>query len=212
MVPPLDRILDLNMDGYEVNTDTDNELLVAELDAQTDDGAPISTREWRIILKPKSDYLPSSFTFPLLQKDLILAEEDALTLQQYADVDLVPSTAVVTLGAGNNNSFSAWWWLLVVPVLGVVYWIFTKKNQQLDEDVMEGPPLPSVLTPVTAIAFLKRIHKNANLDDAKKAELMTDIHELELRSFSSDSNPPHQEELEKITAGWQQGASQRRAA
>ncbi|MFK7911354.1 MAG: hypothetical protein AB8F34_12245 [Akkermansiaceae bacterium] len=212
LVPPLDRILDLNVEGFEVSADADNDLLVSELDAETDDGAPISTREWRLILTPKSDHLPSTITFPKLKKYLVMADEDPLTLQQYDDVDLVPAAAVVTLGAGKNSQFNAWWWLLAVPVLGLGYWIFTRNNTDPDEGVIKGPQLPSILTPVTAIAFLKRIHQNAGLDDTQKTELMTAIEELELRSFSSGSNPPNQDELEKITAHWQGGSSQRRAA
>ncbi|BDS05935.1 hypothetical protein NT6N_09750 [Oceaniferula spumae] len=212
LVPPLDRILDLNIDGFDVSTEGDNELLVAELDVETDDGAPISTREWRLILTPQSDHLPKSFAFPVLQKDLNLAEEDALTLQQYDDVDLIPSSSEVTLGAGSKSGFNAWLLLLAVPVLALVYWLISKNNKDPEAEVLAGPQLPNTLTPVTAIAFLKRVHQNASLDETIERELMKEIESLEARSFSSDSNPPSQEELEKITAHWQQRATQKRAA
>jgi len=216
LVPPLDQILDLNIDGFEVATDGDNELLVSELDAQTDDGAPISTREWRLILTPKSDSLPKTFTFPELKSDLNMAEEDALTLQQYDDVDLLPATAEVELGAGSGSGFQpkhlALILTLALPILGLLYWRHIKKNDDPDDGVITGPQLPSTLTPVTAIAFLKRVHQNANLANDQKSELMKEIENLEARSFSSDSNPPSQEELEKITALWQQNATLKRAA
>jgi len=212
LVPPLEQILDLDIEGFEVTIDEDNELLVVELDAETDDGAPVSTREWRLILSPKTDSLPESFVFPKLQADLNLAEEDSLLLQQYDDVDLVSSTAEVELGEGGKSGFNAWWLLLALPVMVVVYWIFTKNKNNPDNEVMTGPQLPSTLTPVTAIAFLKRIHQNAHIEEAQKAELSKEVQNLESRSFSSVGNPPSQEELEKITAHWQQSATTQRKA
>ncbi len=212
LVPPLEHILELDIEGFDVATDSDNELLVAELDAETDDGAPISTREWRLILTPKSDRLPESFTFPELQKDLSLAEEDSLILQQYDDVDLVPAEAVVELGGGSGSDLNAWFALLLVPVLAIACWMILKKNNDPDDEVVSGPQLPSTLTPVTAIAFLKRLHQNAGLDDTQSSDLLAEITTLEARSFSSDTNPPSQEELQQITERWSQSLSQKFAA
>ena len=202
LVPPLDSILDLEFEGFELETDADNELLVAELDAETDDGAPISTREWRLILTPKSDHLPASFAFPELKKGLNMAEEDSLTLQRYDDVDLIPSEDVVKLGAGKDSKWSFWWFVILLPILGFICWLMLKKKDGLDEIAPSEIQLPNTLTPVTVIAFLKKIHQNAGLGEAKGAELLQEIEQLESRSFSSDANLPTKSDLVEIAKRW----------
>ena len=204
LVPPLEEILDLDFENLKVETTDDNELLISELDIETDDGAPVSTRDWVIKLTPKSEHLPKNFTFPALKDGLNLAEEDSLTLQKYEDVDLVSVEPELTLGAGKEQALSPWLLLLLIPVIGLILFFILKKKPEVVEDT--GPALPTTLTPVTTIAFLKRLQKNANLSDEQKTALEKDIATLETQSFSANSTPPTSDDLQKTAIKWQQAA------
>lgn len=212
LIPSLEQMLDLELEGYDVEIAEDNELLIAELDAGTDDGAPVSTREWMLTLTPQSGQLPAQFTFPALRQGLSLAKEDALILQKYDDVDLVPVTETVALGAGSSGALKAWHLLLGLPVIALALWLIMKAKNQPVEEMQAGPELPQKLTPVTAIAFLKRIHRDAELDDAQKTQLLTEINQLEAQAFGPENQPPTTEFLKEVTSQWQSAATVRRAA
>ncbi|MGB1259121.1 MAG: hypothetical protein ACPG6P_03695 [Akkermansiaceae bacterium] len=212
LVPPLKELINMEFENFTVETDEDNELMVSELDAATDDGAPISTREWRLVLKPKSDHLPKQFTFPELNKNLSLAKEDSLTLQTYDDVDLLPVSSTVELGAGKESTFNAWYLLLAVPALALLAWLFIKGGNKPAAVTAKGPELPQTLNPVTVIAFLKRIHRDANLDEVNQTKLNGEIAALEARVFGREDKVPNTEELQKIASHWQATATPKLAA
>ena len=213
LVPPLERLVGMAFADFDVTSMSDNELLIAELDAETDDGAPVSTREWRLVLEPKGDEIPSEFTFPALEKNLSLASEDGLVLQQYDDVDLVPVTASVLLGSGGRASGGrSIYWLLLLPLLVFLVWCEARQKNKLSHELLVVPDLPSTLTPVTAIAFLNRVLDSADFDESMKVDLASEIEELEARSFGPRSTPPTVAELEAATVRWQQMAGQRRQA
>ncbi len=104
LIPPLEVLLDLPPAGFTIADTEDRELLIEELDAETDDGAPLSTHEWRVKLVPEGDRAPKEFTFPSVQVET--AGEEGLTLQRYEDVDLVSVPATVTLGARMGLGFT----------------------------------------------------------------------------------------------------------
>ena len=57
----------------------DQDLQIDELSTQTDDGAPLSSHEYRLTLKPKGE-APAAFAFPVLTMTApaALAAEDSL--------------------------------------------------------------------------------------------------------------------------------------
>jgi len=66
-----------------------------------------------------------------------------------------------------------------------------------------GPELPTSLTPVTLLSFLKKIRTRDDLSEEHKSQLGKTITELQTRSFAAESKPPNFDELQEIALRWQ---------
>lgn len=199
LVPSLEELVELPPKGFEVASIEDRELLVEELTTDTDDGAPLSTHEYRLTLKPEGDS-PQQFTFPALRSlaKRSLAKDDPILRQRYQDVDLLPVGEVVNL---NESSKSALWlWLLgivfIMAALGG--WLLQRKQKEKPgEELPSLPDLPDNLTPVSLLHWLKNLAQNAQGDRAN--ELEKEISHLERRAFSAGGTAP---ELQEIVSRW----------
>jgi len=202
LIPDLDKMIQLPLDDFEVTATEDRELQIEELDATTEDGAPLTTHEWRLTLTPKGDQLPKQFTFPKILAPT--ADEEGLTLQKYEDVDLIAVSEIVTLNEGVEE-FSRWWYFLLVLaaliIIGIIYFLF--RNRQTHDVQKTGPELPSSLTPVTLLAFLKKLSEHEELNPAQKGELQESIGQLQASAFGPSAIPPNTVELHEIASHWQ---------
>lgn len=197
LVPPLDELIELPVEGFKISSTDDRELQIDELDARTDDGAPISTHEWRLILEPKGKNLPREFTFPEVLAKLSTNEDEGLTLQKYEDVDLVSveNTTAIAAGSGKNPPYLLFL-VLLLPAIGVaLYFLFRKKPGPI---IHQGPNLPTTLTPVSILAFLENLQRNGQLTEKEQTELSTTISSLKDRSFGPAPNIPDTSELQEI--------------
>jgi hypothetical protein len=204
LVPDLERLMSLPPEGFLVTDTEDRELLVEELDAETKDGAPLSTHEWRLTLAPAGNRNPTTFTFPTIL--VPVAAEDGLTLQRYEDVDLVSVPETVVLGATVGRTIKPWMILagLFVLALGAaILWVVLRRSGPA-EAVDHGPELPATLTPVTLLSFLERLHHR--LPDNKRAELSTEIAALQDRFFGPANESLPDDELTKIATRWKKAA------
>ena len=200
LVPPLEELIELPIDGFEITSTDDRELQVDELDAGTDDGAPISTHEWRLILEPKSDKLPGNFTFPEVLAKLSTEEGEGLTLQKYEDVDLVAVEQTTAIQGGSSKSSSYLLFIaLLIPAISVAtYFLFFKKKEE--PVVQTGPELPGTLTPVSLLAFLEGLQRDTQLPKEARNKIQKSIQSLKDRSFGPGTDVPDIEELRKIAA------------
>ena len=197
LVPPLDQLVELPIEGFTIDSTDDRELQVDELDARTDDGAPISTHEWRIILEPEGAKLPAQFTFPKVLATLSTNQDEGLTLQKYNDVDLVSVQETTAIVAGSDSP--PWTlWLIPVAILAAIAGFFALNRKPEVEEIDQGPDLPSTLTPVSVLAFLENLERNAQLPDQARADLIISIKSLKDRSFGPKRDVPDAEELQQI--------------
>lgn len=200
LVPELDQLLELPPAGFEVVKTDDQELQIDELTTRTEDGAPLTSHEYRITLKPTSES-PGSFTFPALTKlaTASLAKEDSLLRQRYDDVDLLAVGETVDLEV--KPASTLWMWVgggLVIAVgLGLFLWTRLRSSQGEGEDLQMGPPLPANLTPVTLLYWLRRLE--GTIPDEKKGALESEISALESQAFAEGSSGL---ELDKIAQAW----------
>ncbi len=202
LVPPLEKLIELPIDGFEISSTDDRELQVDELDASTDDGAPISTHEWRLILEPESGKLPEKFTFPKVLAKLSTAEGEGLNLQKYEDVDLITVEQTTAIQGGSSKPppyllFIA----LLIPAIGVAisiyFLLFTNKEKPV---VQNGPELPGTLTPVSLLSFLEGLQRDTQLPKEARSKIQKSIQSLKDRSFGPGTDVPDIEELRKIAA------------
>ena len=211
LIPSLEELVKLEFDDLTVSDTEDRELQIEELDATTDDGAPLSTHEWRLTLAPKGDHLPTSFTFPALLVEVSEKEDEGLLRQRYDDVDLVEVDNTTEIIAGEESQ--SWLaWIIAAALLIIAGTLFLLLRKKTEEEIITGPALPSTLTPVTLLTFLENIQKNTSLGDSEKEELKTSIITLKDRSFGPAANPPENDEIHAIAKQWQQAATPKKAA
>ncbi len=206
LVPPLERLVELPLEGFEITDTEDRDLQVEELTTDTDDGAPLSTHEWRLTLDPKGETLPATFHFPRVLAQV--AEEDGLTLQKYEDVDLIAVEPTTKLTGGKAERSLMWLPFLALGVIligGIATYVFVRKPEE--DAVLAGPEIPQSLTPVTLLSFLDQVRKAVSFPSDKETELRTEIASVEKRAFSPQAAPPDQSELTEIAQKWQRLAA-----
>ncbi len=198
LVPDLDQLVSLPVKGFETGAIEDRKLQVNELDANSDDLAPLTEHEWRIELKPTGGIMPASFRFP--EPKVELAAEDGLTRQLYDDVDLQPVGAEVPLGAPVRRIWPAVVALALLVALAAIYYFRRKKPVVEAAPVL---PLPSQLTPVTLLGWLERLKTQPGLPPELRRSLEKEIRELESRYFGPEVGMQDPEPLEAIARRWQ---------
>ena len=200
LVPSLEDLLDQNTEDFEIGVIEDRGLKVVELDAASEELAPISEHEWRIELKPEGGSLPATFRFPAVKPEL--AEEDGLTLQRYVDVDLVPVGAEVVLGPAEKPATP---WIVgslaTALLLGVLFWF--KRRGKTDQQEPELMPLPTHMNVVSVIGYLRRLQAGKNLSPELYAQIESEITALEIRHFGPESAQQAPTALESIAKRWQ---------
>lgn len=201
LVPPIGELIKLPIEGFKVASTDDRELQVDELDARTDDGAPISTHEWRLVLEPKSENLPENFTFPEILANLSTKDDEGLTLQKYEDVDLVAveQTTLIQGGSSKSPPYLLLLTLLLLVICISTYFLFFKKREEIV--IQNGPELPATLTPVSLLAFLEGLHRDTHLPKEARGKIQKSIKSLRDRSFGPNTDVPKIEELREIAEG-----------
>ncbi|GHC51329.1 hypothetical protein [Roseibacillus persicicus] len=199
LVASLQELVDLPPKGFEVVATEDRELQVEELTTDTDDGAPLSTHEYRLTLKPEGDS-PKQFAFPTLTAFAMksLAEENGVLRQRYQDVDLIPVDELVELE--ESSSSPLWYWLsaVILALIAFFGWKWSRKSEQSPgSDVEGGPALPSTLTAVSLLHWLKNLKGHVPAEQAK--DLSSEIQQLERHAFSAGGKELN---LEEIARHW----------
>lgn len=202
LTPPLKELFDLEFEGFETGAIEDRGLRVVELDAVSDDLAPVSEHEWRVELKPKGGILPASFQYPAVK--LELAKEDGLVRQRYVDVDLVPTEASVPLGGAVKRTTP---WIVgglaaLAAVVVAILAILRRGKNTGDE----GPsliPLPAHINAVSVIGYLRRLQEREGVSPAARESIGKEIAILEARYFGREDVPQDSVALEEIAKRWQ---------
>ncbi len=197
LIPALDQLVDLPPPGFRVTSTDDRELQIEELDARTEDGAPLSSHEWRLVLTPENDTLPASFTFPEVLASLSTREDEGLTLQTYDDVDLVSVEATTPLTVGRQPT-SPLVWLIPLALVGTILLILIFRPRKKEKTSPEGPELPSSLTPVSLLAFLEGLQESPALPDSARLQLTDTIRSLQDRAFGPSPDVPGPDELREM--------------
>ena len=201
LVPAIGELIKLPIEGFKITSTDDRELQVDELDARTDDGAPISTHEWRLVLESKSENLPQNFTFPEVLANLSTKDDEGLSLQKYEDVDLVKVEQTTPIKGGSSKSppYLLLLALLVPVIFSFAYFLFFKKSEEIV--IPNGPELPATLTPVSLLAFLEGLHRDTQLSKEARGKIQKSIKSLKDRSFGPGTDVPKIDELREIAEG-----------
>lgn len=198
LVPPIEELMDVEVAGFEVAAIENGGVRISELDANTDDLAPISEAEWRVKLKPIGGKLPVNFRFPALKVET--AKEDGLLMQRYVDVDLVPVSAETPLGV-KQSPVRRWIMAGAALLIALAAFFVWRKLRRSKQYVVEDTtiPLPTRLTPVTVLGYLQRL----KVPSDRREELDREIHLLESRHFGPSAPEPDAAALTEIATRWQ---------
>jgi len=202
VVPALEHLLSPAVDGFETVRTEDQGVRIAELDAASDDLAPVSEREWRIELKPISGRMPASFRFPPLKVETV--PQDGLVLQRYVDVDLVPVSGEFGF-EGKSTSRSHWLLGLLILPIGWLGWKFTRRKTP--PVVANLLPLPSQFTPVTVLSFLRKLREEPSMRAEQRLAIDREIDLIETRYFGRSDVEADSRDLREVAMRWQQEAA-----
>ena len=207
LIPELASIFEsVELAGFDL-TIADQPTSVTEF--KTVDGSLVaaSERNWQLIFRRKTDfYADAHFRFPRKQTDLPADVE----YKRFADADLISiSQEDATAGFlfSRSKDQATWWtFLSIVGLLGAAVarqWL-RKLRDRHKTPAATGRQLPQVITPFTALSFLRRaLEADTARTEQDKIEGL--IRTIEERCFSAHPNPPGSDELRSmlllLTAG-----------
>ncbi|MBI2823738.1 MAG: hypothetical protein HYX69_03490 [Planctomycetia bacterium] len=199
LVPPLDKILDMKFDEFEVTDIDDQGVSVSRFDPDSSEPAVLSERTCAITLTGRTDLAerPKSFAFPAA-----LVDEADITYQRYNDADLAEVDRVVSLEEQYGAVERPWLWIAlaavpVVLVAGAVAWKLARRTRKPAERRFR---MPETLTPFTVLALLRNIEQNNGLSTDAKRELSGSIQLLERRYFADADVPAP--DLRAVAESW----------
>ncbi len=204
LVPPLEKFLKVDPADFEVVNIDDKGLAVVQLDAESDENAAISERNWVVELAAREGLAekPTNFRFATP-----LVDVKEVTYQRYDDADMVAAEAEVSLENEYGKPVNKW---LVAALAGGGLLILGLAVVFLSRRT--GPPaapvtsyaLPEEITPFTVISLLQRIRDDRTLrmPDTQREELTESIRTLERDFFAASAGPGGATDLREIAQSW----------
>jgi hypothetical protein len=203
LVPELSELVKTNFTDLRVEEITDQGLSVAQVDAESDELAPVTERNWLLKLRV-TENAPASLAFHFPEAAIAGAKT---IFKRYADADLVEVEPKLAL-AGLTLRPRPWWqWLVVGIVLlgvagGAVWWLRRHQPETSQEEPVYVLPEPT--TPFTVMSLLRRMQGDTSLrwSEASRAELTQNIQRLEAHFFARERNGDPKPDLTGIGRRW----------
>lgn len=199
LVPPIEKLIDLKFDNFEVKEVENEGVAVSQFDPESSDPAVISERMWVVTLNGRKDLaeLPKTFNFPVPK-----VEDAEAVYHRYVDADLATVGSSISLEQKYGSTHSPWLWvgLGAVPVgLAIAVGCMALLRRPKEEPVKRFN-MPEQVTPFSVLALLRNIERNNGLSPEAKADLSASIHKVEQHYFAeSNGSPP---ELRTIAETW----------
>ena len=211
LVPPLEDLLEIQPQEFDVVATEDQGLAVSHFDKEGDGTTVVSERDWLLTLRAKPDLKqpPGSFRFATALRD-----DAKMTYQRYVDADLLEVEPVLSLEQEYAAPDYAPLWaglgaLVIVAATGIIFLRRLRRPRHREESAW---PLPDHLTPFTVIGYLERIRDHNGLDAKEQKELAVTLSGLEQRFFAeadapSPDHPIDQPDLRDVAERWRSRVS-----
>jgi hypothetical protein len=205
LLPELKELLDVNLPGFKMEKCEDRGLTVVKLDAEGDEVAAVSERNWLMTLAvDPPGRPPGSFSFPKAA-----LPEAALTYKRYADADLQEVKPEVALAGLPLRPRSVWTWVgsgagLLVLGIGLVWWLRQGKAVAPAETAATYS-LPAQITPFTVLSLLRRMQSDEKLglNPEQRRELGDAISGLQQYFFGRPAGDRNgKPDLEQVARRW----------
>lgn len=199
LIPPLDDLLEVRPEGFDVVESEDQGVSVARFDPDSEDNVIQSERTWLLTMQTKPELKSQPTEFQFASTKLPEAE---MIYQRYVDADLASVEPTIDLEEqyevqGNNLMVLGFVGIpIFVALLGVIWYLRRPK----EEVVRTGYRVPEQVTPFTVIGLLRDIQANNGLSPSGKEELAASIHRIEGHFFSRDAK--EEPDLEEIARTW----------
>ncbi len=197
MIPAIDTLLDLSaLDQFEITKINDKGSQIETLDAASLKSPAMSKRNAVLHLKPIANKgnTPETFTFPASNIELKKDEgnDTSMALKRYQDVDLVTVSQTIDIKASKKWT---WWQITlfivggIMILLGIIFLIrkFTKPVVT-EAELTLSIPMPSSLTPVTALSVLERVRAEKQLSPEQSKGLLADMENIMQCYFGKNTN------------------------
>lgn len=187
IIPPIQNLLDLSdLDGFDITNIDDKGSQVETLDSSSLTSPAKSKRHAIVHLKPslQNGNTTDNFTFPTaslpLKKDQ--GNEKGMALKRYLDVDLVAVDQTIEI-----EPTKSWtWWQItlyilagLIILLAIIFFIRKRsKPLKIAEELTPTIPMPSSLTPVTALSVLERVRSEKQLSAEQSKGLLADTENI----------------------------------
>jgi hypothetical protein len=200
IVPPIEKMVELNYPGFSVVKVDQQPVSVAKFDEEAADNVIVSERLCSINMEAKAgEKRPETFTFAKPLPGVAVKET---LYQRYDDADLVKVEPTFTLQEEYRpQGYQKWIFsslgLLAVGIILAGIYLRPKNNVAVDT----GIEAPSVITPFTTIGYLRRIDERNHLADQDRRALLDTITHIEQAFFQQGSQSVPN--LEEIVQNWQ---------
>ncbi|QEG20449.1 hypothetical protein [Mariniblastus fucicola] len=198
LVPPLEDIVNLDREQFEVVSVDDQGVLPARFDKDSDKIQIVSERTWSVEYRTKEDQSDvAEFSFGDAK-----TEDAVLKYQRYDDVDLVDSEQNVSLERRYSNpGWSFLYWL--VPVIAVLLLVTSALLFVFSRPKVEKVSqfeMPEDINPFTVLTLLRDIRQRNGIATDKAVELEDSIQQVERSWFGKDSHSDAN--LEELARTW----------
>jgi hypothetical protein len=198
LVGPMEQVLDLKPEGFDVERVEDKGVSVARFDPDSPDPAVVSERTWLISLRARPGETPTTFRFARAKP-----EGAEMVFQRYQDADLAGAQQEVLLenaysGSGHRWTLVASGALVALLFLGAaLVWRLRRRRS-----AVAAVALPEKLTPFTVLVLLRHVLTAGTLDEPARAELGRAIADLERRYFAEEGSAEGGVELRSLAERW----------
>ena len=203
LVPPIEEIVNLERESFEVANIDDQGVLPARFDKESDAVQIVSERSWSVEYQTKEDQTNvKEFSFG----DAKLADA-TVKFQRYDDVDLVDAEQTVSLERRYSNAgWGFLYWLIPLIVIGLfglslLAWLLGRKPK---ETIIKFE-MPEDVNPFTVLTLLRDIRQRNGISNEKATELENSIQEVERSWFGKEKADPSN--LEELARNWLEQAS-----
>jgi hypothetical protein len=200
LVPDLDKILDVQAPGFEIEKIDDQGVSVSKFDPDSEATLVDSERTWLVHFRgaPIENEAPKTFRFASAKGD-----GTQLVYQRYVDADLAKVGPEVTLEARYGQPTYAWaWWAggaLLLSVLALFALIALVRSRPRRVESARFL-MPEVVTPFSVLGLLRSIEHQNGLPAPQMQELSSSIQQLEHHYFAGSNGS--QPDLKTIAETW----------
>ena len=198
LVPPLDQILKLDQENFEVVDIEDQGVLASKFDEESNTPQILSERSWSVEyrgVEGKGESADFDFGMPVMA-DIIS------NYQRYQDADLVDVEPTVSLDRkyGSSAGWSYWW---VLPLLAIiaVSTVFFWRGKPVEQSQARFE-VPQEINPFTVLTVLRDIKQRNGITDQQSEALNHSINRVESFYFGRSQQDLAAEDLKALAEQW----------